>query len=84
MLKTPVTLELVRRCFGSRGGDEEIPSIAESTFVKGEVISIDMMLSSEQATKVVVNGLLVRCRSSLATTVVWKLYVSKREDQSID
>jgi hypothetical protein len=45
ILKTPVTLELVLRCLGSFGGDDDNrPSMAESTLVRGEVVSTDMIV----------------------------------------
>ena len=42
MLKTPVALELVLLCLISFGGDDERPSMAESTLVSGDVVSADM------------------------------------------
>jgi len=43
MLKTPVALELVLLCLNSFGGDDERPSMAESTLVSGDVVSADMI-----------------------------------------
>lgn len=43
MLNIPVALELVRLCLISFGGDDERPSMAESTLVNGDVVSADMV-----------------------------------------
>lgn len=63
MLKTPLTLLLVRRCaiFRSVGGDEDMPEMAESTFARSMGSDASAAIAAEECSFEVGCGLEIRC-----------------------